>query len=247
MRRDAKILLTTACLGAVATWSDAVPEALATMEAFRIAEVEVRGARYLAEDEVIGLLRLTAETSLWSDADVWTERLLAHPMIEQARVTRRIPNGLLVTVTERTPIALAPTPTLEPIDAQGYRLPIDPAEFRLDLPVIETTRRPARGARLFPAEVRRLAAEVEHLMAVDTAFLQLVSSVSWDDRGSLLVRWTEPPVEFLLPPKASPARLREGIDALADALARFGGRAPAAIDLRFADQVVVRRTPATNS
>lgn len=242
MRRDAKILLATACLGAVAVWGDAVREAFAAMETFRVAEVEARGLRYLSHDEVVDLLRLTPETSLWTDTDVWTERLLAHPMIREARVTRRIPSGLLIAVTERKPIALAPTPTLEPIDADGYRLPIDPVEFRLDLPVIETARRPARGAKLFPAEIRRLAAEIEHLMAADTTFLQLVSSVAWGRGGTLVVRWTEPAVDFLLPPRASPARLREGLDALADALAKSGGRAPDAIDLRFADQVVVRRT-----
>lgn len=247
MRRDAKILLTTACLGAVATWGDAVPEALASWDAFHIDDVEVRGLRYLSEESVVAWLDLEPATSVWSDADVWTERLLSHPMIKQVRVTRRVPDGLLVVVSERTPIALAPTPTLEPIDAEGYRLPIDPVEFRLDLPVIHSTRRPAEGARLFPEDVRRLAAEVEHLMASDTAFLQLVSSVAWDGQGALVARWTEPPVAFLLPPRAPPARLREGLGALADAVAKFPARPPEAIDLRFADQVVVRRTSPTGS
>jgi len=247
MRRDAKILLTTACFGAVATWGDAVPEAIVELDVFHVEEVEVRGLRYMSEDAVVELLELSPETSLWSDTDIWIERLLAHPMIKVARVTRRVPDGLLLVVTERTPIALAPTPTLEPIDAEGYRLPIDPAEFRLDLPVIHTTRRPPRGSRLFPEEIRRLASEVEHLMASDTAFLQLVSSVAWDERGAVVARWTEPPVTFLLPPHAPPARLREALGALADAVAKSPGRVPEAIDLRFADQVVVRRTSATGS
>jgi hypothetical protein len=90
--------------------------------------------------------------------------------------------------------------------------------------------------------VRRLAAEVEYLMATDTSFLQLVSSVSLMKGGAVSVRWTEPDVEFLLPPRAAPARLREGLSALADAAAREREGMPDAIDLRFADQVVVRRT-----
>jgi hypothetical protein len=55
------------------------------------------------------------------------------------------------------------------------------------------------------------------------------------------VRWADPEVEFLLPPQASPARLREGIGALQDAASRTGQGMPDVIDLRFADQVVVRR------
>jgi hypothetical protein len=182
---------------------------------------------------------------VWSDKDVWHDRVAAHPLVKSVRVGRRLPDGLRITVTERTPIALGPTPTLEPMDAEGRRLPLDPAAFRLDLPVIHTARRPPRGARHFPAEVRRLAAEVEHLMAADTSFLQLVSSVSWTKGGAVAVRWTDPDVEFLLPSRPSPARLREGLTALADAQERDG--MPRAIDLRFADQVVVRTSLARDT
>ena len=242
MRRDVRILLTTACFGAVVVWGERASEAIATLEAFGVDIVEVRGVRYLTEEEVVGLLDITPETSVWSDTDVWAERLLSHPLIKTADVTRRVPDGLLIVVTERRPIALAPTPTLEPVDAEGYRLPLDPAAYRLDLPVIVTTRTPPQGSRLFPEDVRRLAAEVDHLMASDTAFLQLVSSVAWTERGALLVRWTEPRVDFLLPQRAPPVRLREGLSALADAVSKSPGAVPTAIDLRFADQVVVRHT-----
>ena len=245
MRRDARILLTTVGLGAVIAWGRDIPSAVVRHELFRVEDVEVRGLRFLAQEDVVALLRLGPESSVWGDKSTWTDRLLRHPLIKDAAVARRPPDGLLLTVTERTPIALAPTPTLEPIDAEGVRLPIDPVEYRLDLPVIETRRMPPSGSRLVPEEVRRLAAEVEHLMAADTAFLQLVSSVAWDGHGAVVARWTEPPVSFLLPPRAPPARLREGLGALADAVAKAGEVAPTAIDLRFADQVVVRRTPDT--
>ncbi len=241
MRRDGRILLATACFGAAIAWGDRIPAAMVDMEMFRIEDVEVRGLRYLEESEVVDMLDLTPETSVWSDKSPWQDRVAAHALVKSVRVSRRLPDGLLLVVSERIPIALGPTPTLEPMDAEGRRLPIDPAEFRLDLPVIHTSRRPPRGSRHFPAEVRRLAAEVEHLMAADTAFLQLVSSVSWNGRGALTVRWTEPAVEFLLPSQASPARLREGLVALADAASRKREGMPDVIDLRFADQVVVRR------
>jgi hypothetical protein len=108
--------------------------------------------------------------------------------------------------------------------------------------VIQTRRMPPAGSRLVPEDVRLLAAEVEHLMTADTAFLQLVSSVAWDGRGAVVARWTEPQAAFFLPPQAPAARLREGLGALADAVAKSPDRPPQAIDLRYADQVVVRRT-----
>jgi hypothetical protein len=247
MRRDVRILVATACVGAAIAWGGRIPAAIVDLKMFRVENVEVRGLRYLDQAEVVGLLALAPETSVWSDKAPWMERVAAHPLVKDVRVSRRLPDGLLVVVTERTPIALGPTPTLEPMDAEGRRLPVDPAEFRLDLPVIHTARRPPRGSRHFPREVRGLAAEVEHLMASDTSFLQLVSSVAWEGPGAVAVRWTDPEVEFLLPPQASPARLREGLGALADAASRTRQGRPEVIDLRFADQVVVRRTPTRDS
>lgn len=241
MRRDMKILLTTAGLGAAVVWGPAAGAWVREMDTFRVAEVEVRGLRYMKEDEVVSLLGLTPETSVWNDPTIWADRVAAHPLVETARVTRRLPDGLVVEVAERTPIALAPTPALEPIDVDGYRLPLDPAEYRLDLPVLAATRSPPAGARLVPDDVRRLAGEVGHLMASDTAFLQRVSSVAWTERGAMVVSWTDPPVDFLLPAGTPPARLREGLGALADAVAKTPDRIPTTIDLRFAEQVVVRR------
>jgi cell division septal protein FtsQ len=247
MRRDVKILLSTAGLGAITMWSQPLIDVVMEMDTFRVADVQVQGLRYLSEEDVVTLLGITPQSSVWSDIEAWSDRVMAHPLVEIAQVTRRLPDGLLVEVTERTPIALAPTPTLEPIDAEGYRLPLDPAVHRLDLPVIATSSTPPEGALLVPDDVRRLVSEVRHLMDSDTAFLQRVSSVAWAERGAMLVRWTDPPVDFLLPPQAPPARLREGLGALADAVAKTPDRPPVVIDLRYEDQVVVRRASGEGS
>jgi len=241
MRRDVKILLTTAAFGAIAIWWPDVAAWIRGMDTFLISEVEVRGTRYLSEEEVVALLAVGPQTSVWGDPEVWTDRVAAHPLVQEVRVSRRLPAGLLVDVTERTPIALAPTPTLEPVDAEGYRLPLDPAAYRLDLPVLTTSLTPPAGARLVPDDVRRLAGEVHHLMMSDTAFIQRVSSVGWTERGAMVVSWTEPPVDFLIHPGTPPARLREGLGALADAASKTPGRLPTVVDLRFDDQVVVSR------
>ena len=73
MRRDVQILLATACLGAVALWGERILSAIATMEAFQVRSVEVRGARFLSEQEVVGLLALTPESSIWSEIQPWKD------------------------------------------------------------------------------------------------------------------------------------------------------------------------------
>jgi POTRA domain-containing FtsQ-type protein len=242
MRREVKILAATVVLGAGLAWGDRVPEALGAMEAFRVADVEIVGLYYLSRQDALDAMGITAETSVWGDTDAWAESLEQHGLVRHVRVERRIPDGLLVVVEEREPVAFVSTPLVEPVDAEGVRLPIDPAEYRLDLPLVETTRPPADGSRLLSQDLRTMVGEVGRLMTVDTAFLHMISEVRPGERGTLIARWADPDVDFLLPYGLPQARLREGLIALADAVSRDPGVLPAEIDLRFADQVVVRNT-----
>ncbi len=242
MRRELRILFVTVLLGAAWTWGPHVPEALAAMEAFRVTEIEIHGMRYLTRSDVLETMRIGPKASVWGDLDSWAEALLAHPLVRTVRVERKIPNGLVVSIGERVPVALVSTPTVEPVDREGVLLPLDPAEHSFDLPLVDVGRAPAPGSRLLPAQARELVAEVARLMSVDMAFLQMVSEVRWGERRSIVARAVDPDVEFLLPLGASPDRLRDGLMALAHAVSVAPGEVPEVIDLRFADQVVVRRT-----
>jgi hypothetical protein len=242
MRSQLRVLLATLALGPVVLWGPHLPKLLSDMETFRVSDVEVRGLRFLAEDTVVAWLELGATASVWADPEQWEDRLSAHPLVRTVEVDRRLPNGLRVTIEERRPIALAATPTLEPLDVEGHRLPIDPTRYRLDLPVIAADRLPPEGAALFPEEVRDVAAEVGRLMAFDEEFVRRVSTFEREEDGALLASLVTPDVAFLLPARTPMARLREGEAALSDAISRDPTPGPTVVDLRFADQVVVRRT-----
>jgi len=243
MRSQLKVLLATLALGPVLFWGPELPEALSGMETFRVEEVDVRGLRFLSEDTVLARLELEDFTSVWGDRDTWGERVEAHPLVRQASVDRRLPNGLAVTVEERRPVALAATPILEPVDREGRRLPIDPTRHGLDLPIIAANRLPPEGASVFPEEVRTLAAEIEALRRADEELVGRISTLGLRDDGSLSLRLVSPDVTLLILPGTTLGRLREAEAALTDAISRTPGRIPEVLDLRFADQVVVRRNP----
>ncbi len=143
-------------------------------------------------------------------------------------------------------MALLPTPTLEPVDADGRILPIDPARSRLDLPVVEPP--PAvrgregkgEGHGWAPARVRPLTAELARLSAQDPAFVREVEVLSAEGRGDMEALWGASEVRLRFHAPLSPLRIREARAALEDAAAREPGRTVATVDLRFADQVVVR-------
>lgn len=242
MHSQLKVLVVTLALGPVLVWGPVLSDALAGMETFRVSEVDVRGIRFLTEDTVVARLELGGLASVWGDKGVWKERVEAHPLVLSAQIRRRPPNGLLVTVEERQPVALAATPTLEPVDGEGHRLPIDPTRYGLDLPIIAADRVPPEGASMFPEDVRLLAAEIERLRRADEEFVRRISTLRRREDGSLSLRLISPDVTLVLPPRPTLGRLREAEAALTDAISRTPGRIPEVVDLRFADQVVVRRT-----
>jgi hypothetical protein len=242
MRRDVRILFVTALFGGAVSAAERLPGLLERMDVFQISDIEVLGLRYMDREDLVRTMAVLPGSSVWTDTEIWEDRLAMHPMVKTVLIERRIPDRLRISVTERQPVALAPTPTLEPVDIEGFRLPLDPSEHRLDLPVLATTATPARGASMFPAEVRGLAAEVGRLMGADTVFAQRVSEVGWAPDGAVTLTWTEPRVTFVLHVGTSSSRLMEGQAALADAAVRAPGAMPNEVDLRFADQVVIRRT-----
>jgi len=197
MRSQLRIVLITLVLAGAWAVGGKISGVVADMETFRVREVEVVGANFIDQGAVLELLKLESDATVWGDTREWAQRVQAHPMVQTVRIKRRIPGTLVVDVRERVPVALAPTPTLEPVDAEGQRLPVDPAEHALDLPVIGSDA-PVPGARYLPARGRQLAGEVARLMEADTAFLQRVSEVWWVDRDCLRVRWSQPRVDFLL-------------------------------------------------
>lgn len=218
-----------------------VPEALARAELFRVEAVELEGARFLTLDVAIRTAAVAPGASVWDDPAAWESRLEAHPLVRSVRVRRRLPATLVFEVVEEEPVALVPTPLLEPVDREGRFLPLDPAEHPLDLPVVRPAP-PASGEAEPPSEVRirPLTAAVER-MSVEPAFHRQVSEVAQERDGSLRVRWgADPEVLFLLELPVDPLRIREGMRVLDAALESAPDRRPRAVDLRWADQVLVR-------
>ena len=223
-----------AALTALSALMPRIATALAHLEVFRVTSFELEGETHLTLEEGRAAAAVPADASVWDDPAEWEASLARHPLVRSARVRKRLPRGLVFVVEEREPVALAPLPTLTPVDAQGRVLPIDPAAYRMDLPLLGVERsdeRPRLGT---------LAAEVARLGRVDPAFLARVSELAEDGEGDLVAHLADPAATFRFSPAVSPWRLREGLTVLADASARAGRSVEWTVDLRFADQVVLR-------
>jgi len=220
-----------------------LPDALSELGWFEIVDVSVTGHRYLSPEDVRIAAALPAGAGIWDDLDQVLENLESHVAIERARLARRLPGRLVIDIVERQPVALLPDPALIPIDREGVRLPIDPVLHRLDLPLVHARRDPeGSGPPLTAVQLRTLARELARLAEVNPDVLATVSDVGMDLWGDVRMR-LESGVVFRYRVPVTSRRLEEGLAVLVDALERNPERRPAEVDLRFADQVVVRLQP----
>jgi cell division protein FtsQ len=202
-----------------------VPRALSNLAYFQVRSVEVQGIEYASSVDLVETMGIDTTRSVWDDLGPIVRRLEAHPQVRNAVVGRRLPGTLVVRITEEPPVALLAGSTgLEPVDASGVVLPLDPSRVPTDLPIVS---------------------------AADTALLEQLASVRRDDPAMFHeisdIRRTA--ADDLLVQFAS-VRLRtnvEGITArrLADALLvkedlAQRGREPLELDLRFRHQIIAR-------
>jgi cell division protein FtsQ len=102
---------------------------------FRVSRISVEGLRLLETGEVLALSGVAAGANLYEvDLKDAAARVEAHPMVRSARIVRTPPDGVLIAVVERTPLALINLETLCGIDEEGVLIPFHPTF--VDLPVI---------------------------------------------------------------------------------------------------------------
>ncbi len=202
---------------------------------FRVDRVEVTGLTYLTRDEVRAAAGVDGATSVWARQARLLEGLVAHPMVESARVTRDLPRTLLFEIEEAEPVGLVALPLVMAVDRHGNVLDIDPGEPVLDLPVLRVATERAAGLwgpRLLAREVARMAEVAPELFAV-------ISEARLDDRQVTLLLG-DSALRVRYHPPITEERLRDAIVAMNDAAERFPGDQLREVDLRYADQVVVR-------
>lgn len=153
------------------------PPVLSRLAFFRVRRVVVAGARYTSPSDILHALHVDTTVSVWADVGPLQERVERLPEVRRAEIRRKLPGTLVVTVTERVPVALVPTPQgLQPYDEAGRLLPIDPSRSRVDAPIL--VRRDTAVLRLLGSlrqqapelyqrvsEVRRVGDEVDLSLA----------------------------------------------------------------------------------
>lgn len=93
---------------------------------FTIGSIAVEGNRYLAEDEILRIAGVGARVNIFRlDTGEIRQRLTRDLRIASADVTRRLPNTILISVSERQPTAyIATSYGFAQLDGEGMVLAV---------------------------------------------------------------------------------------------------------------------------
>jgi hypothetical protein len=213
------------------------PPLLGTLPVFRVERVEVEGNLFVPSDDVRQLAAIGPEASVWDDGSVWEARVRSHALVREARVRRVGIRAIEIRVTEVQPLALVMEETLVPVDEEGRVLPLDPATWGLNLPVL-TGGIGVEDGLVCDARARGALRALAALKEYDDAFYGQISEIWPRDAESVEIELIESGrTGRVLLLTADAVR---GLRRVELALGHAADSAASVADARFDGQVVLR-------
>jgi cell division protein FtsQ len=225
---------TTAGLAATVRWALVSPR-------FAVETLDVRGTSRVPAERIVEAADVPAGTSLFAlDPRAIAARVEALPGVRRAEVLREIPNRVTILVEERRPFTLVHAGRLHWVDEEGRALG---AERQAVVPVVPLitglSEDEVAAMRTAPgAKARAAIAMIQALLRTGGGLVGEIAEVD--------VSRAEGPVLFTM----DGVEVRVGTEDWSDRLARLQGvlaelarddARVTLVDLRFRDQVVLRR------
>ena len=236
LRVTGGLALTAATAGAVVMaghWALTTPR-------FAVMAVEVRGASRVPPQRILETSGIVRGTNLWRiDPDRVRARLESLPEIRRADVVRELPNRVSILVEERRPFTLVHAARLHWVDEDGRLLGEERHAVATEVPVIRglsedelVTMRTSPGPR-----ARAAIALIRALLRTGSALAAEISEIDMS-RPEGPVLYTIDGVEVRLGSEDWEERLAR----LEGVLTQVATQDVQGVDLRFRDQVVLRRS-----
>ena len=214
---------------------------LTSSKIFQLEQISVNGNRLMSAQEVVALSGLELGCNLFkADLLAATDRIRSKQIIHKIVLLREPPEGLIISIEERKPVALVCTSVgLQGLDREGmiFQLPKVP----LDLPLV-TGLKGILGSKWKKSNkiLFRIANFVESLRICNPAF--------WDDISEIYVQSPKMARVFLV---GDGLELRMNFEDTESQIQRFEaylvagpnlGAQPSYVDLRFRNQVIIGKS-----
>jgi cell division protein FtsQ len=214
-------------------------------EAFTVEAIAVEGAARLSEGEVLAVLADLRGARLGAvELETWRARVLALPWVGEASLRRVLPDTVVVTVTERQPMAVARLGReLYLLDWAGQLIDtFGPNYADLDLPLVDGMAAPrsdaATGGLVVDRDRAALAVRVLTAVQASSALADRISQVDVTDARDAVVI-LEGDTALV---RIGRERFVERLESYLDIVPVLRERVPEIdyVDLRFDERVYVR-------
>lgn len=200
-----------------------VPPVARRMDFFRVRRIEFVGIRNLTPKDLLAGAELPERMSVFDDFTRVGQAIGKVPGVLEVSVGRRLPGTLRLSIVEARPVALVrESGGMSLVDAQGSKLPFDPAVSAPDLPVI-------------PRADTLVAGLLGRLRVLDPRLFNRTSA-AWRRKDHVVLEVDGARVLFR--PDAT-VEAMAAVNAVAADLARLG-QSYEELDARYRQQIVVR-------
>jgi cell division protein FtsQ len=206
--------------------------------------VRIDGTRIVPDAEIFHLASVPMDKQLYDvDLAAVRNRVRRSPYVNDVAVHRDPPDRILIEIDERIPIALVAVGQMFYVDTGGVLMPVIRSEAAFDLPVLTgvenvTTCEP--GKRLSDPAVCEALRLIRAAQQLDEALYRRISEVHIAPTGELSLYTTDAGVPVLVGRGDITTKLEKFEAFWSTVVSRRGAQALTSVDLRFADQVVVR-------
>ena len=204
--------------------------------------IVVHGNERLTDAEVMTILSgLRGESLMWTDLEVWRERLMGSPWIRDAALRRSLPSTVEIVVTERTPVGIGRIDgELYLVDESGVIIDEYGPHFAdFDLPIVDGLPTGTGGVGSVTDEPRAaLAAQVIAAVKAKPQIANRLSQVDVSDVHNAAVILTGDSARIQIGEDRFLVRLQSYLDLAATLRERVAEID--SVDLRFDDRIYVR-------
>jgi len=213
-------------------------------ESLKVHHLVISGARIVPIEQIIGLAKVPIQ-SLLDTVDLYAvrEKILRQPFIRKVNVTVIYPDGIRIQIDEREPIASLNTGQLRYVDREAFLLPQIESSVKLDLPIIsgvDSLKQTKVGETIQNRELALAIELLETAQSVDSTLYHSISEVNMNSGKDILLFSTDVGVPIII----GREEFRRKLIMLQAFWSNFVKSQDANrlqyVDLRFADQVVVR-------